>query len=74
MFEEPYGLWGIALVIERPWGSKVADYIADAVDLTIMFAEVGEQSPLKGRRQSSRGSPVDGSFKDPGCVEIEMCL
>jgi hypothetical protein len=74
MFEEPYGLRGIALVVECSRGSKVADNVADAVDLTTMCAEVREQHLLKGRRQFSRGSPVGGRSEEPSYVKIEMGL
>jgi hypothetical protein len=74
MSEEPNGLRGIALVIERPWGSKVADYIADAIDLTIMCAEVGEQHLLEACRQIGGGGPVGGCLETPRRVKIEMSL
>ena len=71
MFEKPHGLRRVALVIERPWGPKVADYVADAVDLATMRAEVGEQSLVEslptiqrrrcGRRRSRRRQGVSKS-------------
>ena len=74
MFEKLDSLRGIALVVECSRGSKVADNVADAVDLTTMCAEVGEEHLLKGRRQFNGSGPVGRGLETPRRVKIEMSV